>query len=94
MAVAVVQHATRSRPSRRNTEVSGARHNGNRHRTAHVAELRCECARPTCRATIPVVAEAHRGSDDCLVVVPAHFSGDGVVIRAADAFFVVRASLS
>jgi hypothetical protein len=74
MAVAVVRHPTRLRtPAIR----------------PRVAELPCECARPTCSATIPARAEAYRGRVDRRMIVPAHFSGDGVVIRAADAFFVV-----
>ena len=78
MAVAVVRQPTRLR-----TPVIRPR----------VSELRCECAGPTCRATIPAGAEASRGPADRRLVVPAHFSGDGIVIRAADEFFVVGAEL-
>lgn len=53
-----------------------------------VGEFRCECGRPTCRDTVPAVAETYRGSADRFVVTPAHFGG-GVVLRAADRFFVV-----
>jgi hypothetical protein len=63
---------------------------GNRERVGLVAELRCECGRPNCTETVPAVAEAHRGMGGRLVVVPAHFN-DGMVVRAADRFFVVEA---
>jgi hypothetical protein len=36
-----------------------------------------------------VAAEGHRRSVDSVIVVPAHFAG-GVVVRAADRFFVVE----
>jgi hypothetical protein len=58
-------------------------------RLALVRDLRCECGRPGCTATIPVAAEGHRRSVDSVIVVPAHFAG-GVVVRAADRFFVVE----
>jgi hypothetical protein len=61
----------------------------NRERIGLVSELRCECGQPTCRDTLPLVAEMHRGMADRFVVMPAHFSG-GVVVRAADRFFVVE----
>ena len=54
-----------------------------------VSELRCECGRPNCRGTVPPVAETQRGIAERLVVTPAHFEG-GVVVRAADRFFVVE----
>jgi len=38
---------------------------------------------------LPAVAETHRGSVERFVVTPAHFEG-GVVVRAADRFFVVQ----
>ena len=60
----------------------------NRKRIGLVSELRCECGRPTCQDTVPLVAEMHRGMADRFLVRPAHFS-DGAVIRAADRFFVV-----
>ena len=68
--------------------VSEARRARNLERIGLVFELRCECARPNCRDTVPAVAEAHRGMADRFVIVPAHFNG-GVVMRAADQFFVV-----
>jgi len=37
---------------------------------------------------VPAVAESHRRRADQFVVAPAHFD-DGVVVRAADRFFVV-----
>ena len=61
----------------------------NRERIGLLSELRCECGQPTCRDTLPLVAETHRGMADRFVVMPAHFSG-GVVVRAADRFFVVE----
>ena len=60
----------------------------NRERIGLVTELRCECGQLTCRDTLPLVAETHRGMADRFVVTPAHFS-DGAVVRAADRFFVV-----
>jgi len=63
----------------------------NRERVGLVAELRCECGRPNCTETVPAVAEAHRGIGGRFVVVPAHFN-DGVVVRAADRFFVVESA--
>ena len=60
----------------------------NRERIDLVCELRCECGQPTCRDTVPAVAETHRGIAERFVVMPAHFDG-GVVVRAADRFFVV-----
>jgi hypothetical protein len=38
---------------------------------------------------VPPVAETQRGIAERLVVTPAHFEG-GVVVRAADHFFVVE----
>jgi hypothetical protein len=38
---------------------------------------------------VPAVAESHRRGADQFVVAPAHFD-DGVVVRAADRFFVVE----
>jgi hypothetical protein len=38
---------------------------------------------------VPAAAEAQRGIDERFVVTPAHFEG-GVVVRAADRFFVVE----
>jgi hypothetical protein len=42
-----------------------------------------------CTGTVPAVAETHRGTADTFVMKPAHFEG-GVVVRAADRFFVVE----
>jgi hypothetical protein len=68
--------------------VSESRRAGNRERIGTVSELRCECARPNCTDTVPAVAETQRGIAERFVVSPAHFEG-GVVVRAADSFFVV-----
>ncbi len=69
--------------------VSEARRAWNRDRIGLVSDLRCECTRLSCRDKVPAVAETHRRVADQLVVVPAHFDG-GVVVRAADRFFVVE----
>ena len=69
--------------------VSELRRARNRQRISLVSELRCECARSNCRDTVPAVAETHRGIAERFVVTPAHFE-DGVVVRAADSFFVVQ----
>lgn len=69
--------------------MSESRRDGNRELIGLVSELRCECGRPNCRATVPAVAETQRGIAERLVVTPAHFEG-GVVVRAADHFFVVE----
>jgi hypothetical protein len=61
---------------------------GDREHVGLVAELRCECGRPSCTETLPAGAEAHRGMGSRFVVAPAHFN-DGVVVRAADRYFVV-----
>jgi hypothetical protein len=58
-------------------------------RTTVVSGLRCECGAPTCTVMLPVAAERHRRSADSVIVIPAHFAG-GVVVRAADRFFVVE----
>ncbi|MGZ4335399.1 MAG: hypothetical protein ACXVRJ_14160 [Gaiellaceae bacterium] len=52
-------------------------------------DLRCECARPECRATVPAVAEDSRGAAERFIVVPDHGAGEKVV-AAADRFFVVE----
>lgn len=62
---------------------------GNRERSGLVSEFRCECGRSDCSEMVPVAAELHRGIAERLVVAPAHFEG-GVVVRAADRFFVVE----
>jgi len=66
-----------------------ARRTWNRDRIGLVAELRCECTRPSCRDRLPAVAERHRSAADQFLVAPAHLE-DGVVVRAADRFFVVE----
>jgi len=38
---------------------------------------------------MPIVAETHRRVADQFLIAPAHFDG-GVVVRAADPFFVVE----
>src|ERR1051325_6355693 len=40
----------------------------NRERIGLVTELRCECGQLTCRDTLPLVAETHRGMADRFVV--------------------------
>ncbi len=65
------------------------RREANREGKAFVDELRCECARPGCRATFPATAEAHRRRPERFIVVPAHLAGEAVV-AAADRFFVVE----
>ena len=67
--------------------LSEARRAWNRDRSALASDLRRECARPSCRDRVPAVAETHRMEADQFVVAPAHFDG-GVVVRAADRFFV------
>jgi hypothetical protein len=66
-----------------------ARREANQADGAFLAELRCECARPDCRAAVPAAAEAHRRRADRFIVVPDHFAGEAVV-AAADRFFVVE----
>ena len=68
---------------------SESRRAGNRERRGLVSELRCECAQPNCRATVPAVAESQRGIAERFVITPAHFEC-GVVVRAADRFFVIE----
>ncbi len=65
------------------------RREANRKGRVFVDELRCECARPGCRATFPAAAEAHRRRPDRFIVVPNHLAGEAVV-AAADRFFVVE----
>jgi hypothetical protein len=69
--------------------LSEARRAWNRDRIGLVSGLRCECTSPSCRGRVPAVAETHRWAADQFVVAPAHFDG-GVVVRAADRFFVVE----
>lgn len=54
-----------------------------------VKELPCECGRPSCQATIPRAAEAHRGRAPRMIVAPEHYI-EGVAVRVADRFFVVE----
>jgi hypothetical protein len=69
--------------------LSEARRAWNRSRITPVSEIRCECARRSCRDRVPAVAETHRREADEFVVVPAH-SGGVAVVRVADRFFVVE----
>ncbi|HET9776365.1 MAG TPA: hypothetical protein VFP77_07340 [Gemmatimonadaceae bacterium] len=68
--------------------MSESRRAGNRELIGLVSELRCECARPSCMDTVPAAADTQRGIAERFVVTPAHFEG-GIVVRAADRFFVV-----
>lgn len=74
--------------------LSEARRAWNREHVGRVAELRCECAEPSCNDWLPAVADAHRGPASCFVVKPTHFNSavadSGVVVKAADQFFVVE----
>ena len=70
-------------------DASEARRAWNREHLGLVSELRCECTRPDCTEMVPAVAEAHRRMSGRSVVVPTHFL-DGVVVRAADRFFIVE----
>jgi hypothetical protein len=85
-----VGHAHDRLPLRSASEVREARRAGNRARSGFVDELRCECARPGCRATFPAVAEGYRGVRERFIVVPEHGGGDDTVVAAADRFFVVE----
>jgi hypothetical protein len=86
---AAANQLPKGRPSSQRLRPSEALRALNRERIGLVSELRCECGQPTCRDTLPLVAEAYRGIADLYIVMPAHFSG-GVVLRAADRFFVVE----
>jgi len=66
-----------------------ARRTRNREDGALRGQLRCECARPDCRAGVPARAEAHRRDPRRFIVAPAHFAGE-TVVAAADQFFVVE----
>ena len=81
--------ATRQRVRSSSLALSEARRAWNRDRIGLVSGLRCECTRPSCRGRVPAVAETHRRAADQFVVAPVHFDG-GVVVRAADRFFVVE----
>jgi hypothetical protein len=80
---------TRERVRSSPLALSEARRAWNRDRIGLVSGLRCECTKPSCRGRVPAVAESHRRGADQFVVAPAHFD-DGVVVRAADRFFVVE----
>jgi hypothetical protein len=71
--------------------LSEARRTWNRDRIGLVSDLRCECTRPSCRHRVPAVADTHRSASDHFVVAPVHLDG-GVVVRAADRFFVIESS--
>jgi hypothetical protein len=60
----------------------------NRKNLGLVAELRCECAIPACRESLPVAADDHRGRTDRFIVAPDHLNGD-TPVRVADRFIVV-----
>jgi hypothetical protein len=70
-------------------ELAAARRAVNRERISVVAQLRCECTRRRCRESFPTAADTHRGRGDRFIVVPAHVD-HGLVVRAADRFFVVQ----
>ncbi len=65
-----------------------SRRRDNRRNRGLVAELRCECAIPSCRETLPAAANYHRGTADRYIVAPAHLNG-GTPVRVADRFFVI-----
>jgi hypothetical protein len=69
--------------------LSVARRNANRERAGSLSELRCECGRLECKETWPAAAEAHRKNAGRFLVMPSHLDG-GVVVRAADRFFVIE----
>jgi len=81
--------ATRARISSSALALSEARRAWNRDRIGLVSDLRCECPSPTCQAWVPAVAESHRGDAGLFIVASTHFNG-GLVVRAADRFFVVE----
>ncbi|HKI93247.1 MAG TPA: hypothetical protein VJ986_13175 [Gaiellaceae bacterium] len=81
--------ASEATVSRATSNLRDARRARNHKSRGFLAELRCECARPECRATFPVVAQAHRQRPEQFVVVPDHAAGE-TVVRAADRFFVVE----
>jgi hypothetical protein len=62
---------------------------GRRPAVGRTEELPCECGRPSCRATIPRAAEAHRRKAPSIIVAPEHYI-EGVAVRVADRFFVVE----
>ena len=56
-------------------------------RDAFADELRCECGRPTCEATLPAVANVHRRAGE-FIVLPLHVDGDRALV-IDDRFAVV-----
>lgn len=74
----------------RGMPLSYARRAANERRPDPSSAFRCECGRLECRNTVPFDAEAHRGNPSRFVIVPGHLDG-GLVIRAADRYFVVEA---
>jgi hypothetical protein len=68
--------------------LNAVRRTWNRERIGFDSELRCECTRPSCTYRVPAVAEKHRSAADQFLVAPAHLDG-GVVVRAADRYFIV-----
>ena len=81
--------ATRNRIRSNQLMLSEARRAWNRDRLGLVSELRCECADPRCQVWVPAVADTHRKDPGEFVVAPSHCDG-GLVVRAADRYFVVE----
>ena len=77
------------RPTTALSALSELRRAKNRKNHGLVAELRCECATPTCRETFPATAVRHRGTPDRFIVAPGHLNGDRAV-KVADRFFVIE----
>ena len=75
--------------SRAASTLRAARRLRNHQSRGFLEELRCECARPECRATFPAGAQTHRQRPERFIVAPDHAAGD-LVVRAADRFFVVE----
>jgi hypothetical protein len=69
--------------------LSEARRAWNCDRLGLVSELRCECADARCQAWVPAVAATHRKDPEEFLVAPTHCD-HGLVVRAADLFFVVE----
>jgi hypothetical protein len=81
--------ATRNRILSNQLMLSEARRAWNRDHLGDLSELRCECADSSCQAWVPALAEQHRKDPGEFVVAPIHFDR-GLVVRAADGFFVVE----
>lgn len=81
--------ATRRRIRSSPLDLSEARRAWNYDRAGLASGLRCECASPRCQAWVPAVAAAHRQEASQFIVASTHFVG-GVVVKAADRFFVVE----